>query len=349
MNIQLKGRRDPLFACGLAILLATSAATPSLAGTVYGSAVEADGFTHLFTIGHAGPGRITDQDGPISIAAGGLDTFPLNAMVGQAGHLVVTSSNSTLQYHAHLIPDLTQGGDQQDTGYTEIGAGGPQYTAPITGLAALGGKIFGTTWNDTFNTIFTVSDAVPPSAASGTVNDQGILLEAQGSNQYFGLQLDTLASFGGDLYGTGHVLGADLIFRIVADVGDPHYHPEDISFIHTSLGGPVFGIPLSAMVGTDTGLQGVAWNPLGFNEYFDLTVNGAAGAHMTSLSILDNINDQRVSDKVTALGFLPDAQLPGGGNDPPLGGVPEPATWALMLAGFGLAGAALRRRTPQRA
>lgn len=28
----------------------------------------------------------------------------------------------------------------------------------------------------------------------------------------------------------------------------------------------------------------------------------------------------------------------------PAGGVPEPATWALMLAGFGLAGAALRRR-----
>ena len=28
----------------------------------------------------------------------------------------------------------------------------------------------------------------------------------------------------------------------------------------------------------------------------------------------------------------------------PPGGVPEPASWALMIAGFGLAGAALRRR-----
>jgi hypothetical protein len=26
------------------------------------------------------------------------------------------------------------------------------------------------------------------------------------------------------------------------------------------------------------------------------------------------------------------------------GGVPEPASWALMIGGFGLAGAALRRR-----
>lgn len=32
------------------------------------------------------------------------------------------------------------------------------------------------------------------------------------------------------------------------------------------------------------------------------------------------------------------------GPSPTPGGVPEPATWALMIAGFGLAGAALRRR-----
>lgn len=32
---------------------------------------------------------------------------------------------------------------------------------------------------------------------------------------------------------------------------------------------------------------------------------------------------------------------------PPTGGVPEPSAWALMIAGFGLAGATLRRRRPE--
>lgn len=40
-------------------------------------------------------------------------------------------------------------------------------------------------------------------------------------------------------------------------------------------------------------------------------------------------------------GYLDDIRLVGAG-----GGVPEPATWAMMLAGFGLIGAALRRRSP---
>lgn len=36
--------------------------------------------------------------------------------------------------------------------------------------------------------------------------------------------------------------------------------------------------------------------------------------------------------------------VPRGGGDPPVGGVPEPGTWALMILGFGGAGAVLRRR-----
>jgi hypothetical protein len=38
-----------------------------------------------------------------------------------------------------------------------------------------------------------------------------------------------------------------------------------------------------------------------------------------------------------------EACIPGDPNDP-VGGIPEPGTWALMILGFGAAGAALRRR-----
>lgn len=34
----------------------------------------------------------------------------------------------------------------------------------------------------------------------------------------------------------------------------------------------------------------------------------------------------------------------GGGGTPPVGGVPEPSTWALLIGGFGMTGAAMRRR-----
>ncbi|MBL8773219.1 MAG: PEP-CTERM sorting domain-containing protein [Phenylobacterium sp.] len=40
--------------------------------------------------------------------------------------------------------------------------------------------------------------------------------------------------------------------------------------------------------------------------------------------------------------FIDEVDFTGGGV---VGGVPEPSAWALMIAGFGLAGAALRRRT----
>ena len=36
-------------------------------------------------------------------------------------------------------------------------------------------------------------------------------------------------------------------------------------------------------------------------------------------------------------------------GNPPIGGVPEAATWAMLITGFGMIGAALRRRTMQTA
>jgi hypothetical protein len=44
------------------------------------------------------------------------------------------------------------------------------------------------------------------------------------------------------------------------------------------------------------------------------------------------------------LGFFGSAIADNFGNGGPVGGVPEPASWAMLIAGFGLAGTAMRRR-----
>jgi hypothetical protein len=48
--------------------------------------------------------------------------------------------------------------------------------------------------------------------------------------------------------------------------------------------------------------------------------------------------------RVLTFGRQPEAAVPPGGGVTPGPGVPEPATWAMLIAGFGFVGAALRRR-----
>ncbi|QDZ08977.1 PEP-CTERM sorting domain-containing protein [Sphingomonas panacisoli] len=99
-------------------------------------------------------------------------------------------------------------------------------------------------------------------------------------------------------------------------------------------------------------------DPTSFTLDFDL----AAGSVFTLASWLyaDDVDDGTVdffnTAKVTGVnvsagGSLASASgalspLPGGGYGYPaaVSGVPEPATWAMMIMGFGLIGAAMRRR-----
>jgi PEP-CTERM motif len=91
----------------------------------------------------------------------------------------------------------------------------------------------------------------------------------------------------------------------------------------------------------DTLFQNIATvGGAGYTLSFDLTQEGATTANFQRLSTNGDdtdVNGNGINVVVYA-----------GQGDPVLsttsGGVPEPASWALMISGFGLAGAALRRR-----
>ena len=91
-------------------------------------------------------------------------------------------------------------------------------------------------------------------------------------------------------------------------------------------------VPVGQLVGITIhlGLGGFG-NPGSLNDLFESSLDFVTGRDLFTLP-----------DGFTAED--PDAFIVDNRFTPPAGGVPEPASWALMIAGFGLAGAALRRR-----
>lgn len=89
--------------------------------------------------------------------------------------------------------------------------------------------------------------------------------------------------------------------------------------------------------GTFTNLHTIPWNsptyPMG-----GLVADAEGNLYGTTLRGGPNNSGYGTIFKLSDVGYvLPSIQ-------PPVGGVPEPATWAMLIAGFGIVGAAARRR-----
>ena len=75
---------------------------------------------------------------------------------------------------------------------------------------------------------------------------------------------------------------------------------------------------------------------------FNVTGDGGSGTHWMGQTVTFGVNDTSI---LTFAAIGTSDSLGGYLDDIGLTGVPEPATWALMIGGFGLVGAAARRRT----
>jgi len=97
----------------------------------------------------------------------------------------------------------------------------------------------------------------------------------------------------------------------------------------------------ATLFGTYTGVAGLSGTPGVFTLVEDLVIGGGTGRFLGATGDLDvvgtltlgMVGGQRVSIGEGAISGLIDAPA-----------IPEPGTWALMIAGFGAAGSALRTR-----
>lgn len=131
------------------------------------------------------------------------------------------------------------------------------------------------------------------------------------------------------------------------------YNLQDFSVTSSSTGAPAGSLSGGQYVGDGYGTvlpydfnwNGSAvtfWNSAGINTY-DWWVFGIVGSQNSYFFAVDaaNVNDP---SKATLYNFNSGVISAGTVTVSPSGTVPEPASWALMIAGFGLVGVAARRR-----
>ena len=338
-------RRTSELAFITTLLMGVASATSGVAGTIYATAFDGVNSNFFFQI-HADPGGAggyISNFGGLQVGQNGpADDLPLTAMTGVGNHLIGSgvSGGGTFDYGFHVNPDPDGfGGFETQVGNVTEFSGGVPLSEPVDTLAALGGQAYATSWTGTRNYFYQVSDQPGGFGLFGD-NFGGLTLGEGGRD--FGYAIDSMASYGGQLYGTAFDGTQSLFFRINLDSDGAGGWIDGLGALNVG-GSPDSG-PIDAMVGGADGLYGVSWNAANqYNYFFRISPNadgfGGTETNVGQLSVA--LSAGKLPYRINTLGYLAGPQV---GVDNPPAGVPEPASWALMIAGFGMAGALLRRR-----
>jgi hypothetical protein len=117
-------------------------------------------------------------------------------------------------------------------------------------------------------------------------------------------------------------------YRLTFDYAhNPYIQGASMQFGVSSTGGLAFSRSLSASGSSESGMN---WQTF--------TIDFVANRSQSTLFFYNTAGGDRTGMYLDNIAVI-DPTEPG-----PVGGIPEPATWALMIGGFGMAGATLRRK-----
>lgn len=315
-------------------LLAGMAAGPVLAQGIYASANDGVDTNFFFKVAPSGAGGMASNFGLVLLEQGpDTDDLPFTAMTAVNGQLKGSSvsAGGSFDYFFDVTPRLPSGGSTSDNGQITEFDGGVPLSEPLNEMAAHGGVLWGTSWSGSFNYFFEITENAGPGAFG---DNFGALTLGEGG-RFFGYALSAMAEFDGQLYGAAYDGTQSLFFRINPNTdGTAGAWIDGLGVLEVG-GGPDTD-PVDAMVGTPDGLFATSWNSANsYNYLFRITPDaGGFGGQETDVGEL-TLDGARIPFRINALGYL--ASVPGG--------VPEPATWAMMLLGFGAVGMTMRWRS----
>jgi hypothetical protein len=326
---------------GSAVLLCNGA--PTASAQIYATAFDKVDTNFFFAVqpvdagGHVSNFGHTLVDGvPGAFYKSGFTAMTgVNGQLKGAGISIVGNSD----YFFDVTPRTPYGGSVSNLGLVSENQNGPPLVEPVNTMVVHDDRLVATSWGGSFNYFYELG--TPSNGIGAYANFFGGVTLGEGGS-LFSHAIDTMAEYNGQLYGTAYDGTETLFFRINRNSGaQGGAWIDGLGAMNIGADGFPDNDRIDAMVGTPDGLFATSWSEKGsYNYFFRVTPEASGfGGYETNIGAL-TLDGAKVPFRVNTLGYLaPTSTGPGG--------VPEPASWAMMLIGFGLTGMAVRKRAPR--